>query len=168
MNVKQRMCLFLVLLAGLSAALSAADKADVNKLPPHYKKWLTEEVVYIISPRERDVFLQLTTDRERDLFIEAFWKARNPNPNSPTNKVKDEHYRRIDYANKNFGRGLMAGGWRSDQGRIYIILGEPKQILRYENESQLYPLIIWFYEGMSEYNLPKAFKVVFFKDLSRV
>ena len=164
MNAKQRMCLFLVLLAGLSAALSAADKADVNKLPPHFKKWLTEEVVYIISPRERDVFLQLTTDRERDLFIEAFWKARNPNPNSPTNKVKDEHYRRIDYANRNFGRGLMAGGWRSDQGRIYIILGEPKQILRYENESQLYPLIIWFYEGMSEYNMPNAFNVVFFKD----
>ena len=164
MNAKQRLCLLLVLLAGLSAVLAAADKPDVNKLPPRYKKWLTEEVVYIISPKEREVFLQLTTDRERDLFIEAFWKARNPDPNSLTNKVKEEHYRRIDYANKYFGRGLAAGGWRSEMGRIYIILGEPKQTLKYENESQLYPIVIWFYEGMSEYKLPDAFNVVFFKD----
>jgi GWxTD domain-containing protein len=148
MNAKQRLCLLLILLAGALSALPAAtEKAEINKLPPYYKKWLTEDVVYIISPKERDVFLQLTTDRERDLFVNAFWKVRNPDQNSPTNKFKDEHYRRIDYANKFFGRGLAAGGWRSDMGRIYIILGEPKQILKYENESQLYPIIIWFYEG---------------------
>ncbi len=165
MNLTKRIGLLVVLLAGLASALPAAgEKADVNKLPPVYKKWLTEEVVYIISPKEKEVFLQLTTDRERSLFIEAFWKARNPNPNSTVNKAKDEHYRRIEYANSHFGRGLLSGGWRSEMGRVYIILGEPKQITRYENEQQLYPLIIWFYEGMTEYNLPNAFSVVFFKE----
>ena len=165
MNIRTRWCLLLIFLAGLAPVLAAPPgKPDVKNLPPFYKKWLTEEVVYIISPKEREVFLQLSTDRERDLFINAFWKARNPEPDSLTNKFKDEHYRRIDYTNKFFGRGLAAGGWRSDMGRVYIILGEPKQILRYENDSQLYPLIIWFYEGMSEYNLPNAFNVVFFKE----
>ena len=165
MNLTKRIGLLVVLLAGLAAALPAAgEKTDVNKLPPFYKKWLTEDVVYIISPKEKDVFLQLTTDRERDLFIDAFWKARNPNPGSPTNAAKDEHYRRIDYANKTFDRGHLSGGWRSEMGRVYIILGEPKQILKYENESQLYPIVIWFYEGMGEYNLPNAFNVVFFKE----
>ena len=165
MNLSRRIGLVVALLAGIASAFPAAgDKLDVNSLPPRFKKWLTEEVVYIISPKEKEVFLQLTTDRERDLFIDAFWKARNPDPNSPTNKAKDEHYRRIDYANQKFGRGLQAGGWRTEMGRIYIILGEPKQILKYENEQQLYPLVIWFYEGMTEYGLPNAFNVVFFKE----
>ena len=83
------------------------------------------------------------------MFITAFWKARDDDPNTPENKFKDEHYRRIEYANKNFGRGLKAGGWRSDMGRIYITLGEPKTIERYENESNVYPMIVWFYSGIT-------------------
>ncbi len=152
-------CLF----ASAAAAASAADKVSVKDLPEKYQKWLQEDVVYIISPKEKDVFLQLSNDRERDMFMEAFWKARDPDPSTPTNEVKDEHYRRIQYANLWFGRGLKAGGWRSDMGRIYITLGEPKTIERYENESNLYPMIVWFYDGMSEFGMPNAFNVVFFK-----
>ena len=82
-------------------------------LPDRFRKWLDEDAAYIITSMERDVFLKLTTDRERDLFIDAFWKARNPDPESVENSVKKEHYRRIEYANKWFGRGYSAGGWRS-------------------------------------------------------
>jgi GWxTD domain-containing protein len=155
----------IVLLLGLALAAlpAAAQKASIKNLPPYHQKWLEEDVVYIISPREKEVFLQLSNDREREMFIEAFWKARDPDPSTPQNEFKDEHYRRIDYANKNFGRGLKAGGWRSDMGRIYITLGEPKQIEKYENLSNVYPMIVWFYSGLTDPSLPSSFNIVFFK-----
>jgi GWxTD domain-containing protein len=153
----------LIGVVALTVLPAAAQKTAVKDLSPRFRAWLEEEVVYIISPKEKDVFLQLTNDREREMFITAFWKARDDDPNTPENKFKDEHYRRIDYANKNFGRGLKAGGWRSDMGRIYITLGEPKTIDRYENESNVYPMIVWFYSGMTGGGLPNNFNVVFFK-----
>jgi GWxTD domain-containing protein len=152
--------LFALMIGTLPAA---AQKLSVKDLPERYRRWLEEDVVYIISPREKSVFLQLATDREREMFIEAFWKARDEDPSTPENKAKDEHYRRIEYANKNFGRGLQAGGWRSDMGRIYITLGEPKTIEKYENESDVYPMIVWFYQGLTGGTVPNAFYVVFFK-----
>jgi len=155
-----------VLLLGgllLGSLPAAGQKTAVKDLPDRFRRWLEEEVVYIISPREKSVFLQLGNDRERDMFIVAFWKARDENPSTPENEAKDEHYRRIEYANSHFGRGLAAGGWRTDMGRIYITLGEPKTIERYENEADIYPMIVWFYQGFGPQGLPNAFNVVFFK-----
>jgi GWxTD domain-containing protein len=161
MRAKPIAILLFALTVGLLPA--AAQKLSVKDLPERYRRWLEEDVVYIISPREKSVFLQLANDREREMFIEAFWKARDDDPMTPENKAKDEHYRRIEYANKNFGRGLQAGGWRSDMGRIYITLGEPKTIEKYENENDVYPMIVWFYQGLTGANVPNAFYVVFFK-----
>jgi len=96
-----------------------------TELPPKYKKWIEEEVVYIITPKEREVFYQLETDAQRDRFIEEFWRQRDPTPGTPRNEFKEEHYRRIEYANKWFGRGTPIPGWKTDRGRVYIILGEP-------------------------------------------
>ncbi len=131
-------------------------------LPEKYRKWL-EEVVYIITPKEKEVFLQLQNDREREIFINAFWKARDPDPNTPENEFKDEHYRRIAYANHYFGRLSPTPGWKTDRGRIYIILGEPNQKEVYENLPDVYPVEIWFYQGLGKYGLPNAFYVVFFR-----
>jgi GWxTD domain-containing protein len=153
----------LVGVLALCAIPAAAQKVSVKDLTPRYRTWLEEEVPYIISPKEKAVFLQLASDREREMFITAFWKARDPDPTTPENEAKDEHYRRIEYANKTFGRGLAAGGWRSDMGRVYITLGEPKTIDRFENQSDIYPMIIWFYQGLTGQGLPSAFNVVFFK-----
>lgn len=139
------------------------QEKNPKNLPRKYQKWLEEEVVYIITPKEKEVFLQLETDKERDLFIKAFWKHRDPNPNTPENEFKKEHYRRINYANQWFGKSSPGPGWRTARGRMYIKLGEPKTIDRHENMSRVYPVIIWFYEGMEEYGLPNAFNVVFFK-----
>ena len=144
-------------------AFSSQDKKSIKNLPERHRKWLEEEVVYIITPTEKKVFLVLGNDRERDLFIEAFWKHRDPIPDSPENEFKLEHYRRISYANKWFGRGTPTAGWRTDMGRIHIILGEPKTIDRYENLTEVYPTIVWFYQGMGKYGLPESFNVVFFK-----
>lgn len=139
------------------------QKELLRALPDKYRKWLEEEVVYIISQKEREVFLRLENDRQRDIFIEAFWKQRDPNPNTPENEFKVEHYRRLEYANKHFGKESPGPGWRSDMGKIYIMLGEPQSTEKYENLYDLYPTIIWFYQGMAEYGLPNAFSVVFYK-----
>jgi GWxTD domain-containing protein len=140
-----------------------SEKKEIKSLPGKYRKWLEEEVCYIITPKEKEVFLQLESDRERDIFIEAFWKARDPEPNTPENEFKDEHYRRISYANQYLGRLSPTPGWKTDRGRVYIILGEPNQIERYDNLPDVYPVEIWFYQGFSKYGLPNAFYVVFFR-----
>lgn len=153
-------CLFLL----ISLLLSSSQKVKRAKdLDVRFRKWLEEEVVYIITPKEKEVFLQLETDRERDLFTEAFWKQRDPDPLTPQNEFKEEHYRRIIYANRWFGRDSPGPGWRTAMGRIYIILGEPTSIDKFESLTEVFPTIIWFYEGMAEYGLPNSFSVVFFK-----
>jgi GWxTD domain-containing protein len=91
-----------------------------------YKKWLDEDVVYIITPEERAAFKQLSNDEERDNFIEAFWKRRDPTPDTEENEFKEEHYRRIAYANEHFAAGVP--GWKTDRGRIYIVYGPPDEI----------------------------------------
>ncbi|MGH9530310.1 MAG: GWxTD domain-containing protein [Terriglobales bacterium] len=101
-------------------------KSLKQELSKTYKKWLDEDVVYIITDGERKAFKQLSNDEERDQFIEAFWQRRNPNPDSEDNEFKDEHYRRIEYANDHFAAGIP--GWRTDRGRIYIKFGPPDEI----------------------------------------
>lgn len=128
-----------------------------------FERWLEQEVNYIITPLEKDVFLQLQTDREKDLFIEAFWKHRDPTPGTPENEFKEEHYRRVNYANYHFGRGVPKPGWKTDRGRVYIILGEPRDIERYTGELQIFNTEVWFYQGLTEYGLPPGFNLVFFQ-----
>jgi GWxTD domain-containing protein len=101
-------------------------KKTLKELEGPYKTWLNEDVVYIISPDERTAFLQLNTNEEREQFIEAFWLRRSSNPDLPTNDFKEEHYRRIAYANEHYASGIP--GWKTDRGRIYIIWGPPDEI----------------------------------------
>jgi len=97
-----------------------------KELDAQYKQWLQEDVVYIISPEERTAFLQLSTSEEREQFIEQFWLRRSSNPDLPENDFKEEHYRRIAYANEHFASGIP--GWRTDRGRIYIIWGPADEV----------------------------------------
>ncbi|MEW6455250.1 MAG: GWxTD domain-containing protein [Acidobacteriota bacterium] len=152
----------LFFITSLSINLSSKD-SKIKNLPEKYRKWLEEEVVYIIKDKEREVFLQLQTDKERDLFIEAFWAIRDPTPGTPVNEFKDEHYRRIEYANKFLGRDSPRPGWMTDRGRIYIILGEPRDKETYDSSQEVYPTEIWFYQGDVSMGLPPYFNVVFFK-----
>lgn len=142
-----------------SFSLQAYKKPN---LPGKYKKWIKEEVVYIITPKEKEVFYKLETDKERDLFIEEFWRQRDPTPGTPRNEFKEEHYRRISYANKNFGRGNPINGWRTDRGRIYIKLGEPMQIMRYDS-MEIYPVETWYYQGNPKFGQAPIFRLLFFK-----
>jgi len=97
-----------------------------KELATPYKKWLDEEVPYIITDEERAAFLQLQTNEEREQFIEAFWQRRDPTPDTVENEFKEEHYRRIAYANERFSSGIP--GWKTDRGRMYIMWGPPDEI----------------------------------------
>src|SRR5260221_2006131 len=102
------------------------QRALKQELSKPYKKWLDEDVVYIITDEERAAFRQLSNDEERDNFIEAFWQRRDPTPDTEENEYKEEHYQRIAYANEHFPAGVP--GWRTDRGRIYIVFGKPDEI----------------------------------------
>ena len=101
-------------------------KKTLKELDTPYKQWLNEDVVYIISPAERQAFLQLETNEEREQFIEQFWLRRSSNPDLPENDFKEEHYRRIAYANEHFASGIP--GWKTDRGRMYIIWGPADEV----------------------------------------
>src|SRR5271169_2970784 len=101
-------------------------KALKQELSKPYKKWLDEDVIYIITDEERQAFRQLSNDEERDSFIEAFWQRRDPTPDTEENEYKEEHYQRIAYANEHFAAGIP--GWKSDRGRIYIMYGKADEV----------------------------------------
>jgi GWxTD domain-containing protein len=101
-------------------------KSLKHELSKEHKQWLEQDVRWIITDEERKAFMQLSNDEERDKFIEAFWDRRNPNPDSEDNEFKDEHYRRIEYANEHFAAGVQ--GWRTDRGRIYIVYGPADEV----------------------------------------
>jgi len=92
-----------------------------HELESAYRKWLDEDVRWIITDQEKKAFMSLSNDEERDAFIEQFWRRRNPNPDSPENAFREEHYRRIAYANEHFAAGKP--GWMTDRGHIYIAFG---------------------------------------------
>jgi GWxTD domain-containing protein len=141
-----------------------ARKAVREELKGAYKTWLTQDVSYIISEEETKAFKTLSNDEERDAFIENFWLRRNPNPDSPENEFREEHYRRIAYANEHFAAGKP--GWKTDRGRIYISWGKPDSIDSHPSggsyqrpmdegggETSTFPFETWHYrylEGVGE------------------
>jgi GWxTD domain-containing protein len=157
-----RFSLLLLACIVLVPTFPARAATSVKKLAPNYRHWIEVEVPYIITRDERKQFLSLHTDQERDSFIDVFWRIRNPDPNSPANTYKEEHYRRLAYANEHFGNAKYEDGWRTEMGRIYIILGPPKQRAPYHEQANLRPMEIWFYEADNP-ALPPHFYILFFK-----
>ena len=144
--------------------LYEARRAYRHELQGPYKIWLNDEVPYIISDEERKAFINLSNDEEREAFIENFWLRRNPNPDSPENEFREEHYRRIAYANEHFAAGKP--GWKTDRGRIYIMWGPADSIDSHPSggmyerpmdegggETSTFPFEVWHYrylEGIGE------------------
>lgn len=152
------------ILAMLVVLVSLPAMGQSDKLPSPYRVWLDEDVPYIITPLEREVFLKLQTNRERDLFIEAFWKHREPAADGNGTSYKTEHYKRIATANRTYGRTSTLPGWKTDRGRIYILLGEPQTVQKFETRSDVVPTEVWFYQNKEGLGLPTGFYVVFFQE----
>jgi GWxTD domain-containing protein len=134
--------------------VSRREMEQLARLDATYRAWLAEDVPYIITNAERKAFLSLATDDERDQFIEQFWQQRNPEPGFPDthNSFKEEHYRRIAYANEHLTKDMP--GWQSDRGRVYITWGPPDEIQIGPSENQrLARWEVWRYrylEGVGE------------------
>ena len=141
-----------------------AQSAVRQELKGAYNTWLNQDVAYIISDEERKAFKNLSNDEERDSFIEQFWLRRNPNPDSPDNEFREEHYRRIAYANEHYAAGKP--GWKTDRGHIYISFGAPDSIDSHPSggayerpmdegggETSTFPFEVWHYrylEGVGD------------------
>jgi GWxTD domain-containing protein len=132
---------------------------DVKGLDQIYQDFLTL-VTYIISPKEREVFLELPDNRDRDIFIEDFWRLRDPTPGTPANEYKDEILKRFEHVNKYFRAGRP--GWMTDRGRIWMILGEPASYDRYPGTSGIIPCEVWYYYTDGTKNLPTHFGLIFY------
>jgi GWxTD domain-containing protein len=159
--MKKTLLIILTVLGLLSPAVSQ-KKIEEKDLGLKYRDWL-KLTAYVILPQEKDVFLRLDNDRDRDIFIESFWKQRDPTPDTPQNEFKDEHYRRFRYANEYYRRGTPREGWMTDMGRMYIILGAPRSIERFEGMAGIHPCQVWYYYGESGKKLPTYFGLVFFQ-----
>jgi GWxTD domain-containing protein len=159
MKIKFGASLLGIFLFGLSSILHPMPN---SQLPKKYETWLDEEVIYIITPKEKEVYLKLESDNERDLFMEEFWRQRDPTPNTPRNEFKDEHYRRIEYATKKFGRGTPTKGWRTDRGRFYVMLGSPYHVERFSTPD-INPIEIWYYHGNPKLGQASNFRLLFFQ-----
>ena len=127
LNVALMMAVCLSYSAAFTSPQKSKDKkaAQEGNREAYYKKWLQEDVVWIISEEEKKVFKALNTEEEKESFIEQFWYRRDPDPRTSGNEFKEEHYRRIVYANEHFASGIP--GWKTDRGRTYITYGPPAQ-----------------------------------------
>ena len=166
--------LLMILVAGLGTLAVMAQPPDKTKpsddpsdkvrnvkpeLKTAYKKWLDNDVAYIITNEERKAFKALATDEERENFIEQFWRRRDPNPDTEENEYREEYYERIAYANEKFASGIP--GWKTDRGRIYIAWGKPDSVEAHPSggsydrpsyegggSTSTYPFETWFYRHL--------------------
>jgi|GEM_PF-3394312 len=132
------------------------------KLPEQYKRWLDQDVVYIITDEERKAFLTLSADDQREKYIDEFWQIRNPKRGADRNPYKEEHYARIEYANSHFGRDSNTPGWMTDMGRAYILFGAPTSRHPFVGYGQIYPLELWFYQNSTNSPVLPAFYYLLF------
>jgi GWxTD domain-containing protein len=145
------------MLVFLSILLSAAEP----ELSKEHRRFLDEVAVYIITDSERESFLRLGTAAERDDFIERFWQVRDPVPETAVNEFKVEHEKRFREANDKYRESRP--GWMTERGRMHITLGEPQDVMSYPNNTDLFPLQIWFYYNLDIPLFPNALQLIFFK-----
>jgi len=162
MKMREKISSLTILLLVVGVLVLAGSFEEEVQLPEKFDKWLKEEVVYLITPAEKNVFLKLETDRERDLFIDEFWRQRDPTPGTFRNEAKEEHYKRIQFVNATFGQLSPLKGWQTDRGKTYIVLGSPYHVERFHT-IDTYPIELWYYHGDPKLGQPPVFRLLFFR-----
>jgi len=159
---KLKWLIFLLVFLLTVSSLPSALKIKEKDLSERYREWL-KLTRYIILPQEKEVFMQLTTERDRDIFIEAFWRQRDPTPGTPQNEYKEEHMKRFIHANTKLRRSTPREGWMTDMGKIHILLGSPNSIERFDSQAGIHSCQVWYYYGEKEKGFPTYFALVFFQ-----
>lgn len=154
------------LVSGQNVNLDEYEKSRLDDLPEKYRKWLQEDVRWLITSAERDVYLRLPSDLRRDRFVEEFWRVRDPSPGTEQNEYFDQHYERFAYAEKNFGKQTSRAGFETDRGRMWILLGKPQSTTRLPSTSDAVPSELWFYSVDPALGVPPFFYLIFFRDRS--
>jgi len=152
--------LFIGLLASMGDAQK--EKEVIKNLAPAYREWL-EIVSPIITTTEKEVFLKLKTDPERDRFINFFWKIRDPNPDTTENEFYREYMERVHFADQYFSIGSSKRGCLSERGYYYLLLGKPLERQIFATQSDIWPMELWFYKGEEKYGLPGYFYLLFYQ-----
>lgn len=127
----------------LTSQYGTAKQNPGTPLAREYDKWLDEDVHWIISRQEKQEFLKLRTDEQRDHFVVEFWQQRNPNPGNTENTFKEEHYRRLAFSNVHFAASVP--GWKTDRGHVYIVYGPPDSIVKHPSAGATPPEELWNY-----------------------
>lgn len=148
---------------GLLGSVGQPAYASAAKLSPRHEEWLNGPPSLLLTRDERQAFISLATDEQRDRFIERFWEIRNPQPGGPSNDFKEEFYSRVAFANAFYGRDAGSEGWRTDRGRTYILFGKPQTSMNFLAHQELYPTEMWFYSNPGLSELPPFFYVLFFE-----
>lgn len=143
-----------------STDIDSRERNVKQEVKQVYKRWLSQDVAYIITGEEKKAFNKLTTDEERENFIEQFWRRRDPDPDTDENEYREEYYERIAYANQHYASGIP--GWKTDRGRIYIAFGKPDGIESHPSggnydrpsyegggSTTTYPFETWFYRNIN-------------------
>ena len=154
-----------ILLANVTAGVFSDlqnEKDIIKNLAPNYKDWL-EIVTPIITETEKEVFLKLKTDRERDRFINMFWQIRDPDRDTAENEFYRDYLERVRFADQNFSVGSSRRGCLTERGYYYLLLGKPLERHIYATQSDLWPMELWFYKGEEQYSLPGYFYLIFYQ-----
>ncbi len=157
-------CLMFFFVAGFVRAQETlpADAPETS-LSGEFKKWVEEDVSTIISDFEKNAFLSLKTDADRQKFIEGFWEDRDPTPGTKRNELREEHVERMKYVMENFNREGNMPPWKTERGKTYLALGKPQFRKRFPEEESFNPMDLWQYRAVREYGLPESFYVLFFQ-----
>ena len=156
--MKKRQVLTLYIFFGLLVAPAFPGQQLVSA----HRAWL-DDVSPIITKIEREVFLKLKTNAERDKFIQFFWRQRDPLPDTKENEFYKEYMERVRFADQNFGIGAFKRGSQSERGLFYLILGKPMERNFFTTFSELWPMELWFYKGEERYGLPPYFYLIFYQ-----
>jgi GWxTD domain-containing protein len=130
----------------LTSGLAFGGTSQSAPLAPKHKAWVEDDAGMLVTPVEREVFLKLGSDQDRDRFIEEFWLQRDPTPGTPRNETRIEHFRRLAFADRVFGGWRGQGGRASERGRLYVLLGSPREVRKIE-EPDLVPIEVWTYQN---------------------
>ncbi len=144
--------------------LGEFPKFDLDDIGEGHRKWVQEEVVWIITKDEREVFLRLDSEAHRDRFIDEFWANRDPSPGTKRNEYFDLHYERLAYVDRHIGRDTPGPGWRTDQGRMWMLLGKPQGRTQLPNTDASVPVEVWFYSIDPGLIPTPFFYLLFFKE----
>ncbi len=160
--MREKIISLAILILAVGVLVFADSLKEDFQLPEKFGIWLKEDVVYIITPAEKEVFLKLENNKEWYLFIDEFWRQRDPTPGTPRNELKEEHYNRIQFVNEKFGKLSPLKGWQTDRGKTYIVLGSPKQVGKFHT-IDTYPIELWYYDGDPKLGQPPVFRLLFFR-----